>query len=171
MQLNEYFDAMSAAIFRHRGMVNDFIGDAVMGIFGAPVRDDDHAWHAVAAAEEMERALQALNARWQATGQPVLKMGIGVHTGVVFAGNVGGRARFKYTIVGDAVNLASRVEGVNKELGTTMLMTDATYALVADRVRARDCGLVPVKGRNEPVRVYELLSAQRPERAPGKDDA
>lgn len=171
MQLNEYFDAMSAAIFKHRGMVNDFIGDAVMGIFGAPVRDDDHAWHAVAAAEDMERALQVLNARWRGSGQPVLQMGIGVHTGVVFAGNVGGRARFKYTIIGDAVNLASRVEGVNKELGTTMLMTEATHALVADRVRARDCGLVPVKGRNEPVRVYELLSAQRPERAPGKDDA
>jgi len=156
-QLNEYFEAMTAAIFRHRGMVNDFIGDAVFGIFGAPVRDPDHAWHAVAAADAMERALQELNVKWEKEGQPLLHMGVGVHTGIVFAGNVGGRTRFKYTLIGDAVNLASRVEGVNKELGTTILLTEATHARVAARVRARDCGPVPVKGRNEPVRVFELL--------------
>ena len=156
-QLNEYFEAMTAAIFRHRGMVNDFIGDAVFGIFGAPVRDPDHAWHAVAAADAMERALQELNVKWEKEGQPLLHMVVGVHTGIVFAGNVGGRTRFKYTLIGDAVNLASRVEGVNKELGTTILLTEATHARVAARVRARDCGPVPVKGRNEPVRVFELL--------------
>jgi adenylate cyclase len=156
-QLNEYFEAMTAAIFRHRGMVNDFIGDAVFGIFGAPVRDADHAWHAVAAADAMARALEELNAKWEKEGQPLLHMGVGVHAGVVFAGNVGGRTRFKYTLIGDAVNLASRVEGVNKDLGTTILLTEATHARVAARVRARDCGPVPVKGRNEPVRVFELL--------------
>jgi adenylate cyclase len=156
-QLNEYFEAMTTPILRHRGMVNDFIGDAVMGVFGAPLRDDDHAWHAVAAADAMQRALDELNARWKKTGDPILHMGIGVHTGVVFAGNVGGRARFEYTLVGDAVNLASRVDGVNKELGTTILVTEATYARVGDRVRVRDKGFMPIKGRNEPVHVFELL--------------
>jgi adenylate cyclase len=157
-QLNEYFSAMTAAIFRQRGMVNDFIGDAVMGIFGAPLADPDHARHAVAAAEGMAKGLEALNERRAEAGLPALQMGIGVHTGTVFAGNVGGRARFKYTIVGDAVNVASRVEGVNKELGTTILITAATHARLSDTVRARARGLVPVKGRNEPVRVYEWLT-------------
>jgi adenylate cyclase len=157
-QLNELFEAMTAAIFRHRGMVNDFIGDAVMAIFGSPLADRDHALHAVRAARDMEAALAALNVRWTAEGRPALRMGIGIHTGNVFAGNVGGKSRLKYTIVGDAVNLASRVEGINKELGTTMLITEGTYRLVTDWVTVRDCGPVPVKGRNETVRVYELLA-------------
>jgi adenylate cyclase len=168
--LTEYFDAMTAAIFRHRGMVNDFIGDAVMAVFGAPLGDPDHALHAVRAAADMDRALAGLNARWSATGAPTLKMGIGVHSGEVFAGNVGGKARMKYTIVGDPVNVASRVEGLNKETGTTILITEATRSLVADRVDARDCGAIPVKGRNEPVRVYELL-AVRPEGAAQKGES
>jgi adenylate cyclase len=83
-------------------------------------------------------------------------MGIGVHSGDVFAGNVGGRSRTKYTIVGDAVNVGSRVEGLNKELGTTILITEATFSILAGRVKVRDCGPMPVKGRNEPVRVFEL---------------
>ena len=160
VQLNEYFEGMTAAIFRQGGMVNDFIGDAVMAIFGAPVPDGDHALHAVRAAMGMEEALRALNQRWRAEGRPELRMGIGIHTGLVFAGNVGGKDRLKYTIVGDAVNLASRVEGLNKELGTTVLITEATRALVAGRVTARDCGPVPVKGRNEPVRVHELSAVE-----------
>lgn len=158
--LTEYFEAMTAAIFRHRGMVNDFIGDAVMAVFGAPLADPDHALHAVEAAADMDRALAALNAKWEGLGLPVLRMGIGVHTGEVFAGNVGGRARMKYTIVGDPVNVASRVEGLNKETGTTILITEATRGLVGDRVEVRDCGAIPVKGRNEPVRVYELLAVR-----------
>lgn len=167
-QLNELFEAMTAAVFRHRGMVNDFIGDAVMAIFGAPVPDPEHALHAVRAALAMDGALRALNERWSAEGRPQLRMGIGVHTGVVFAGNVGGRDRVKYTIVGDAVNLASRVEGLNKDLGTTMLITEATRAIVGDRAKARDCGPVPVKGRNEPVRLYELFAVE-PSSPPGSD--
>lgn len=158
--LNEYFEVMTAAIFRHRGMVNDFVGDAVMGIFGAPLDDPEHARHAVAAAAEMVQGLETLNAQWECDGKPTLQMGIGVHSGRVFAGNVGGRTRFKYTIVGDAVNLASRVEGINKELGTTVLITEATLALVGHDAPVRDCGLIPVKGRNEPVHVFELLRAE-----------
>lgn len=169
--LTEYFDAMTAAIFRHRGMVNDFIGDAVMAIFGAPLADPDHALHAVKAAADMERALAGLNERWKAVGLPVLRMGIGVHTGEVFAGNVGGRARMKYTIVGDPVNVASRVEGLNKETGTTVLITEATRVLLGDRIDVRDCGAIPVKGRNEPVRVWELLAVRSDGGAPEKGES
>jgi adenylate cyclase len=156
--LNEYFDAMTAAIFKHRGMINDFVGDAVMAVFGAPVSDADHAWNAVQSALDMDRALATLNRRWKGAGLPELRMGIGIHTGRVFAGNVGGRDRMKYTVIGDPVNVASRVEGLNKELSTTLLVTEETLAAVGDRVRVRDCGLVAVKGRVEKVRVFEVLT-------------
>jgi adenylate cyclase len=155
--LNEYFDAMTAAIFAHRGMINDFVGDAVMAVFGAPVDDPDHAWHAVQSAVAMDRALEALNRRWATAGLPCLRMGIGIHTGPVFAGNVGGRDRIKYTVIGDPVNVASRVEGLNKELATTILLTEETLTAVGDRVRVRDCGPMAVKGRVEKVRVFEVL--------------
>jgi adenylate cyclase len=159
--LNEYFDAMTTAIFAHRGMINDFVGDAVMAVFGAPVDDPDHAWNAVQSALAMNHALDALNRRWEAAGLPRLQMGIGIHTGAVFAGNVGGRDRIKYTVIGDPVNVASRVEGLNKELGTTMLITEETLAAVGDRVRVRDCGPIAVKGRVEKVRVFEVLTDGR----------
>jgi len=159
--LNEYFEAMTAAIFAHRGMINDFVGDAVMAVFGAPVDDADHAWNALQSALAMNRALAALNERWQAAGLPSLRMGIGIHTGPVFAGNVGGRERIKYTVIGDPVNVASRVEGLNKELGTTVLITEETLAAIGDRVRVRDCGPIAVKGRVEKVRVFEVLTDGR----------
>jgi adenylate cyclase len=155
-RLDEYFDVMTRIIFQHGGMVNDFIGDAVMAVFGAPLPDRDHALHAVQTALAMDEGLQGLNARWADAGLPPLRMGIGVHSGEVFAGNVGGRSRTKYTIVGDAVNVGSRVEGLNKELGTTILITEATFSILEGRVKVRDCGPMPVKGRNEPVRVFEL---------------
>jgi adenylate cyclase len=139
-------------------MVNDFIGDAVMAVFGAPLPDPDHAVHAVQSALAMEHALQALNQRWAAAGRPALRMGIGIHTGEVFAGNVGGEQRVKYAVIGDPVNVAARVEGVNKDLGTTILMTEETRMLLGERVRARDCGETHVKGRSRPVRVYEVLA-------------
>ncbi len=158
--LNEYFDAMTAAIFAHQGMINDFIGDAVMAVFGAPVSDPDHALHAVQAAAAMDRALADLNQRWTARGLPLFHMGIGIHTGSVFAGNVGGHDKIKYTVIGDPVNVGSRVEGLNKELGTTILITAETYAAVGDRVQVKDRGPMHVKGRVEEVRVYEVLSVE-----------
>jgi adenylate cyclase len=159
--LNEYFDAMTAAIFRYRGMINDFVGDAVMAIFGAPLADREHPLHAARAALAMSEALEALNARWKKQGLPLLRMGIGIHTGDVFAGNVGGRARMKYTIIGDAVNVASRVEGLNKELSTTILITEATRRALGDRAESRDCGPREVKGRTELVQVHELLAVDQ----------
>jgi adenylate cyclase len=139
------------------------VGDAVMAVFGAPMDDPEHAWHAVQSAVAMDRALQTLNLRWSAAGLPNLRMGIGIHTGEVFAGNVGGRDRIKYTVIGDPVNVASRVEGLNKELSTTLLITEETLAAIGDRLPVRDCGLVAVKGRVEKVRVYEVLIDGRSE--------
>jgi adenylate cyclase len=159
--LTEYFAAMTAAIFKHHGMINDFVGDAVMAVFGAPVADPDHAWNAVQSALDMDRALAELNTKWKTTGEVELRMGVGIHTGRVFAGNVGGRDRMKYTVMGDPVNVASRVEGLNKDLSTTLLITEETLAAVGDRVRVRDCGPVAVKGRVEKVRVFEVLNDGR----------
>ena len=161
--LSEYFDAMTGAIFAHHGMINDFVGDAVMAVFGAPIPDPDHAWNAVRSAIAMNDALTALNRHWETTGLPSLRMGIGIHTGSVFAGNVGGRERLKYTVIGDPVNVASRVEGLNKELGTAILITEKTLAAVDGRVPVRDCGPMGVKGRIEKVRVFEILPSDRSE--------
>ena len=156
--LNEYFPAMIEAIFAERGMINDFIGDGILAVFGAPLPDADHAWRAARAAMGMQAALERLNQEWARRGVPTLRMGIGIHTGVVFAGNVGGRDRIKYTVVGDTVNVTARLEGVNKELGTTTLITAETREAIGDRVETRYRGAVPVKGRAEPLQVYELLA-------------
>ncbi len=155
--LNEYFPMMVDAVRRHRGIVNDFIGDAVMAVYGAPVDNPEHALDAVRTGLAMQAGLAVLNAGWQARGLPPLKMGIGIHTGPVFAGNVGSPERKKYTVVGDAVNVAARVESLNKELHTTFLITGDTYAAVKERVEVKDCGELKVKGRHQAVKVYEVL--------------
>jgi adenylate cyclase len=167
--LNEYFPAMIDAIFAERGMVNDFIGDGILAVFGAPLPDDDHAWRAARAALAMQAALERLNAEWATRGVATLRMGIGIHTGVVFAGNVGGPSRIKYTVVGDTVNVTARLEGLNKELGTTTLITAEVERALGDRAETRYRGEAPVKGRAEPLRVYELL-ALRSERPSSPDE-
>jgi len=159
-RLTEYFDAMTSAIFVRRGMVNDFIGDAILAVFGAPLDDSEHARHAVLSALAMVETLDRLNERWTAEGLPALRMGVGIHTGEVFAGNVGRAGKVKYAVVGDTVNLASRVESLNKELGTTMLVTEATYRAAGLDLEVKDRGPVNVKGREEPVRVYEVMGGQ-----------
>jgi len=159
-RLTEYFDAMTSAIFVRRGMVNDFIGDAILAVFGAPLDDPAHAQHAVQSALAMIETLDTLNRRWSAEGLPPLRMGVGIHTGEVFAGNVGRAGKVKYAVVGDTVNLASRVEGLNKDLGTTMLVTESTYRAAGLDLAVKDRGLVSVKGREEPVRIYEVLGPQ-----------
>jgi adenylate cyclase len=156
--LNEYFPAMIDAIFAERGMVNDFIGDGILAVFGAPLPDGDHAWRAARAALAMQTALETLNREWAARGIATLRMGIGIHTGMVFAGNVGGPSRIKYTVIGDTVNVTARLEGLNKELGTTTLITAEVEKALGDRVETRYRGEAPVKGRAEPLRVYELLA-------------
>lgn len=155
--MNEYFTAMVEVIMAHRGIVQDFIGDGILAAYGAPLDDPDHAWHAVTTALDMQAALRRLNDRWRADGRPSLAMGVAVHTGEAFAGNVGSPRRKKYAVMGDTVNTASRIEGLNRELSTAILISGATLAVVKDRVLVKDRGAIAVKGRTQPVEVFELV--------------
>jgi adenylate cyclase len=156
-QLNEYLGEMVEVLFRHQGTLDKFVGDQVMGLFGAPVGDAQHADHAVAAAIDMSATLDRLNARWAAAGKPAFEIGIGVHSGPMIAGNVGSEAIMSYTVIGDAVNLGSRIESLNKEFGTRILISDATKQALTTEVDTRRVGEAAVKGRREPVIVHEVL--------------
>ena len=136
-QLNEYFEAMVACVFRHEGALDKYIGDALMAYWGAPVSDATDADRAVAAALDMQRALAELNARWAAAGRPVLATGIGVHAGDAFVGNIGAPQRLEYTLIGDTVNVASRLCG----------LAAGGEVLVSDRVRAQARGMLAATGR------------------------
>ena len=160
--MNEYFTAMVDVIMRHRGIVQDFIGDGILAVYGAPVGDPDHAWHAVTTALDMQAALGRLNERWHGEGRPTLAMGVAVHTGEAFAGNVGSPRRKKYAVMGDTVNTASRIEGLNRDLSTSILISGATLAQVKDRVVVKDRGAILVKGRSQPVEVFELVGVVEP---------
>lgn len=167
--MNEYLTAMVEVIAARRGLVQDFIGDAILAVYGAPADDPEHAWHAVTTALEMQAALDRLNRRWAADGRPPLAMGVAVHTGEVFAGNVGSPQRKKYTVLGDTVNVAARLEGLNRDLGTAILVSGATLLAVKDRVAVQDRGAVAVRGRSQPVAVFELMGLAEPRAAtPGR---
>jgi adenylate cyclase len=158
--MNEYFTAMVDVILAHRGLVQDFIGDAIMAVYGAPLDDPEHCWHAARTAVRMHAALASLNRRWEAEGRGPLAMGIAVHTGPAFAGTLGAPRKKKYAVLGDTVNVTSRMEGLNRDLGTGILVSGAVLAVLRDRMVVRDRGSVSVKGRREPVEIHELLSLE-----------
>jgi adenylate cyclase len=155
--LNEYFTEMVGIVMDEGGVVDKYIGDAIMAVFGAPVPKAGDAANAVRAAVRMRTALGVLNARLAARGVAPLRTGIGIHTGEVVAGNIGSERRMEYTVIGDAVNLASRLESNTKELGVNVLISEDTYALTRDTIVVRPMREITVKGRNRPVMTYELL--------------
>lgn len=155
--LNEYFTQMVDIVFRHKGTLDKFVGDMVMALFGAPLDDPDHADHAVQAALEMIERLGALNARWKAAGGPELDIGIGINTGPMIAGNIGSEAIMSYTVIGDAVNLGSRLESLNKQYGTRIIISEATRVRLKGAYVFTSLGDVVVKGKTQPVAIYELV--------------
>ncbi|MDX1335952.1 MAG: adenylate/guanylate cyclase domain-containing protein, partial [Gammaproteobacteria bacterium] len=157
LQLSEYFDAMTKVIMAEQGTVDKFIGDAVMAFWGAPRDVSDPALHACRAALRCQERLAELNDRWEAEGRPRFKTRIGLHTDAVVVGNVGSSERMNYSAIGDGVNLASRLEGLNKQYGTWIMLSEATYKQVHDHFECRLLDEVVVKGKTRPVRVYELL--------------
>ncbi|HMH50864.1 MAG TPA: adenylate/guanylate cyclase domain-containing protein [Candidatus Acidoferrum sp.] len=158
--MNEYFAAMVEVVMARHGMVNDFIGDGLLAVFSAPVDDPEHAWHAVSTALAMQEALVRLNRGWEARGAATLAMGVAVNTGEVFAGNMGSPKKKKYTVMGDPVNTVARMEGLNRDLGTSILISAPTLAAVKGRVTVRDRGGVIVKGKTQAVEIFELLGAR-----------
>ena len=152
--LTLYFNAMTPIVHASGGTVDKFIGDAVMAFWGAPLPDPQHAEHAVRAAIAMQQTMQSLATALQARGLPRIAMRIGVHTGRVVVGNVGSAQRFSYTAIGDAVNLAARLEGANKAFGTDILLSGDTAALLPSNLALRPLDDVVVKGKTVPVRVF-----------------
>jgi adenylate cyclase len=158
--LNEYLTPMTEIIVSdHQGTLDKYIGDAIMAFWGAPQEQPDHALRACRAALTMIERLGTLRAKWKERGLPDIDIGIGINTGPMSVGFVGSQDRFyNYTVLGDAVNLASRLEGANKEYGTRMILGPSTYQEVRDQVVVRELDLVRVKGKREPVHIYELLA-------------
>jgi adenylate cyclase len=159
-QLNEYFSRMVEVVFGCRGTVDKFVGDMVMALFGAPLADPDHADHAVQAALGMLDALGDLNARWTAEGRPPLEIGIGVNSGEMVAGIIGSDTIMSYTVIGDAVNLGSRLESLNKQYGTRLIISEGTRTRLKGRYDMKPLGAVTVKGKSEPVNIFEVLARQ-----------
>src|SRR5215470_275508 len=152
--LNEYFTEMEAAIRAQRGLVLQYIGDEIEAVFGAPLSAPDHADRALAAALEMRSRLAGLNTRRTEAGKPPLRNGIGIHSGTVLAGSIGSAERTTYALVGDAVNLASRIQGLNKELGTEILVSEATRSRLRADAALEQLPAVRVKGKSVEVSVY-----------------
>jgi adenylate cyclase len=155
--LNEYLDEMTAIILKHEGTLDKYEGDAIMAFWGAPIPQKDHALRTCLASLEMQKRLSQLRPKWKKEGKPALEVRIGVNTGVMIVGNMGGKDRFDYTVIGDSVNLASRLEGANKQYGSHVMISDFTYQHVKSDVAVRELDLIQVKGKTEPIRVWELL--------------
>jgi adenylate cyclase len=155
--LSRYFEVMSQSIHDYRGTIDKFIGDAVMGLWNAPADDDEHAEHACVAALACRTHGEALNAEMQREGLPIFHTRFGVHTGIAVVGNVGSTQRMQYTALGAAVNLASRVEGLNKRFGTDILITEHVEAQLRGEFLLRPLGQVVASGTSVPISLYELL--------------
>lgn len=158
-QLNEYFTRMVAVVFEHHGTVDKFVGDMVMALFGAPLDDPDHAEHAVQTALAMSTALNELNREWQSQGRATLDIGIGINTGDMVAGNIGSDTIMSYTVIGDAVNLGARLESLNKDYGTRIIISDATRARLKGSYDIHPLGDVIVKGKSKPVAIFEVKTS------------
>ncbi|PTL82264.1 adenylate/guanylate cyclase domain-containing protein [Vitiosangium sp. GDMCC 1.1324] len=154
--LDDYFEHMGHIVMEHGGIVNKFLGDGMLACWGVPDGDASHAEHAMKAALDMRKKLEEINAWREQRGEPPLRIGIGLHTGVVAAGMLGGAEQHEYTVIGDAVNLASRVEGLTKALGVDILVSESTWRAGQGHFQGERISEERVKGRRESVVVYSL---------------
>jgi adenylate cyclase len=156
--LNDYLTRMSGVIERNHGIVDKFLGDGIMALFGAPAVEEDDAGNALQAALEMIAELERLNLELSARALPRLDSGIGINTAQVVAGNMGSPNRLNYTVIGDGVNLAARIEGLTKrgEFRTHIILTEATVRAAKRSFATRSLGMVAVRGKRDPVALYAL---------------
>ncbi len=156
--LNQYLSDMTSLVFEHHGTLDKYIGDAVMAFWGAPFEEPGHASRACDTALKMMDRVREMQEKWESEGKPHLDIGIGLNTGVASVGNMGSALRYGYTALGDAVNLSSRLEGLNKDYGTHILVNETTYAATKeDGFVFRELDLIRVKGKLQPVTLYELI--------------
>src|SRR5579862_3589379 len=162
--LNEYLGEMTEIVFKNLGTLDKYIGDAIMAFWGSPYPQSDHALRACTCAIEMIRGLEKLNVKWQAEGRKEIAIGVGVNTGPVSVGNMGSAKRLAWTVMGDNVNLASRLEGMTKQYRSRIVISESTYDQVRHQFVAREVDRIRVKGKKQPVVIYELMdvAAARP---------
>ncbi len=163
--INEYLTEMTKIVINSKGTLDKYIGDAIMAFWGAPLPIQDHALRACRTAVQMQERLAELRKEWDLSEDQQIKIRIGLNTGDVVVGNIGGQNRFDYTVMGDTVNLASRLEGANKQYGTLNMISEYTYDVVKNDVVARELDNIRVKGKEKPTRVYELIGLQEDEEA------
>ncbi len=157
--LNEYLTEMTKIVLEYEGTVDKYMGDAIMAFYGAPLDQPDHAARACKTAVDMMSRLHVLRTEWASRNLPYMDIGIGMNSGEMSVGNMGSEERFDYTIMGDNVNLASRLEGINKQYGTNIVISEFTYALIHNEsFIVRELDSVKVKGKQEPVTIYELIN-------------
>ncbi|MDZ7260707.1 MAG: adenylate/guanylate cyclase domain-containing protein [candidate division KSB1 bacterium] len=157
-RLSEYLTAMVDIIFKHNGTLDKFVGDEIMAVYGAPLYFKNHAEKACLTALDMVTELRNIQKQWSEKGWDYFQIGIGINTGEVIVGNLGSVQLFDYTVIGDEVNLAARLEGANKQYWTTIIISEATYNEVKDKALVRELDYVRVKGKATPVKIYELRS-------------
>jgi adenylate cyclase len=165
--LNEYLTAMTDTVLSYDGIIDKYEGDAIMAEFGAPLPDEQHALKACFAALDMQKTLAEMRMKWKAEGRPELRARVGINSGPMVIGNMGSREIFDYTVMGDNVNLSSRLEGVNKVYGTYIMCSEATRVMVGDAVITRELDIIRVKGKTEGVKIHEVLARA----SDGLDDA
>ncbi|MBW2276482.1 MAG: adenylate/guanylate cyclase domain-containing protein, partial [Deltaproteobacteria bacterium] len=158
--LNEYFEEMVEAIFEHDGTLDKFIGDAVLAVFGAPIPSEHNARNAVLAAQQMLTRLAALNEKRTARGRQPIEIGIGIHTGKVMGGNIGSKKRMEYTVIGDTVNVASRLESISKNYPENIIISDDTYRMVAELVEVAGADEVRLKGKTSATRIHRVTGVK-----------
>jgi len=155
--LNDYFIEIEPIISKYNGVINKFIGDAVLAIFGEPIQDKNHAVNAVRCANEMLEKIEQLQQKWIAEGKPKIEIGVGINTGEAFVGNIGSEKRMEYTVIGDMVNLASRIESYNKIYKTNFLISSTTYEKVRDIADVIKISEVTIRGKAKKLNIYEVL--------------
>src|SRR6478672_1029530 len=168
--LNEYFESMVDAVFKHKGTLDKYIGDAIMAVFGSPLPLEDHAWMAVQTSIDMRHRLSDFNARREEANKQIIRIGIGINSDTVISGNIGSSKRMEFTAIGDGVNLGSRLESASKQYGCDIVISESTYRPCADRVWARELDCIRVKGKNQPVSVYELVGLRSEPIAEGQQE-
>lgn len=155
--LNEYFTEIEPIISQYNGVINKFIGDAVLAIFGEPIQDKNHALNAVKCANDMLKKVDELQKKWIKEGKPKIEIGVGINTGEAFVGNIGSEKRLEYTVIGDVVNLASRIESYNKVYKTRFLISSTTYENVRNIADVIKISEVSIRGKAKKLDIYEVL--------------